>query len=585
MTSSNQDRGASDLLAGRTIAYFCAEYGITDILPIYSGGLGVLAGDIVQEAAREKLPFVAVGLFYKYGFFHQHIDCSGQNETTSQIVPAEAHLELVKDNTGETLLIEVPVHERIVYAQVWRFPLEDNSLYLLDTDHWKNSPEDRTITNQLYGGDQHKRIQQELVLAVGGLRTLRKLKIEPSLYHMNEGHSAFLALELASTYLKTNPGSDLHAALSFAKNHLIFTNHTLVPAGNDIFPHDLIRFYLGKYAFDSGLGIDKVLELGYMADKPDHLAMTMLALRMSTRANAVSKLHGEKAVDLWPDFPMESVTNGVHLPAWIAPEMQRVIQKHVPDWPNVASDAKAWKPFSKVDLKELWETHSHLKERMLDEVYARTGIRLEVEPLTVVWARRFATYKRPDLLFADVERLKKLLFSADRPIQIIVAGKAHPADTQGKQIIEHIEYLANFELKHRAVFVDDYSISLAKFLVAGADVWLNTPIFGLEASGTSGMKAASNGVIQFTTPDGWAYEVDWYGLGYPLPLEKAETEIYNLFEKKIIPTYYRRGRQGVPELWAAMMRETIQYVAPHFSSKRMVEDYIKKMYLPVLEQK
>lgn len=583
MLSFTSKKKVTELSIENPVAYFCAEYGINDTLPIYSGGLGVLAGDIVQEAAQKKMPFVAIGLFYKMGYFHQHIDIDGQEESVTQTNPAQVPMELIKDAKGETLLVEVPIQDRIVYAQIWRFPVGENSLYLLDTDHWKNNEADKWITDQLYGGGQDKRIQQEAILGIGGFRFLKAMGIEPSIYHMNEGHSAFLSLELIAKYLaKQTDNHDIEAAVNEARRHLLFTNHTLVPAGNDVFPHDMIRNYLGKFAFESGISIDTVLNLGNIAEKPGFFAMTNLALKVSRQSNAVSKLHALKAVDLWPDYKLESVTNGVHLPAWVAPELQEIWENKMPNWQNNSSSPKTWKALRSIPFDLLWNTHNVLKARMLDEVYARTGIRLDDDKLTVVWARRFATYKRPDLLFSDIERLKALLFSADKPIQVIVSGKSHPADGQGKQIIEHIDHLANYELKHRAVFVDDYSISLARLLVSGADVWLNTPIFGLEASGTSGMKASANGVVQFTTPDGWAYEVDWYGIGYTLPLDKAESEIYNLFEKKIIPSYYHRNRNDIPELWVQMMLETITNISPQFSSQRMVEDYVNKMYLPLL---
>lgn len=575
-TSSTPKRGASGLGAHDYVAYFCAEYGISDKLPIYSGGLGVLAGDIVQEAAAQKLPFVAVGLFYKKGYFHQFVDTSGQHESTTLITPAKVPLHLAVDEKGETVLIEVPVQERIVYAQIWRFNIDGTSLFLLDTDHWKNSEADRNITDQLYAGDQAKRIQQELVLAVGGYRALERLGIAPTIFHMNEGHSAFLSLELISKHMKS--GMSLEAAKAAARQQLIFTNHTLVAAGNDAFPHDMVKTLLGKYAFDSGVGIDTVISLGDAPEKPGNFSMTMLALRMSRKSNAVSKLHAKKAKDLWPDFKLEAVTNGVHLPQWVAKEWQDHWTKLMPTWKTTTSDPKMWRALNKLSDADLWGTHMELKRKLLDKVYDETGVRLEEDVLTIVWARRFATYKRPDLLFNDIEKLKELVFSSDRPIQIIVAGKSHPADQQGKDIIAHIEYLANYDLKRRAVFVDDYSITLAKYLVAGADVWLNTPIFGLEASGTSGMKAAANGAIQFTTPDGWAYEVDWYGLGYALPIHKAETHIYSLFEKKIIPTFYKHDKNGIPRLWVAMMRDTMATVSPMFSSTRMVNEYVSKMY-------
>lgn len=556
------------------IAYFCAEYGITDRLPIYSGGLGILAGDIVQEAANLGLPFIAIGLFYKQGYFHQRLDENGQQEYTQEINPLEAGLELLQE-AGDTLLIEVPINERIVFAQVWRFPVGKNFLYLLDTDHWKNTPADKAITDQLYSGGQEKRVEQELVLGVGGLRLLERLNLVPSRYHMNEGHSAFLSLELIAKYLDRS-GSNFEEAVKKAHDQLIFTNHTLVPAGNDAFPNDLIRRLLGKYAYDSKLTIERVLQLG-AAEVEGHFSMVMLAMRMATIANAVSKVHAKKAAELWPAYPLKAITNGVHLPAWVSPELQLLFEQVMPNWKQRASDLKLWNAVRNLPSKLLFETHQHLKLQLLDDVYARTGIRLDADVLTVVWARRFATYKRPDLLFSDIEALKKLLFG-NQPIQVIVAGKSHPADTQGKDIIRHIEHLANFELKHRAVFVDDYSITLSKVLVAGADIWLNTPIYGLEASGTSGMKAAANGVLQCTVPDGWAAEVDWNGRGFQLPADKTETAIYPLFSKKIIPAYYKRNRDGVPELWVSLMKESIATISPRFSSQRLLEEYTAQLY-------
>lgn len=575
--TSRAHRGAA-LPNTELIAYFCAEYGISDKLPIYSGGLGVLAGDIVQEADRQNLPFVAIGLFYQKGYFHQEVDEDGQKESPQLTDPVKVPLELAVDEKGETILIEIPVHERTVYAQIWKFDVGETPLFLLDTNHWKNSPEDRTITDQLYSGGQEKRIMQELVLALGGFRALQLFGLEPTVYHMNEGHSAFLTLELTRSLLPKFK-NDLNAAREAARKHLVYTNHTLVPAGNDVFSHDLVRTYVGRYAYEAGLGIENVISWGDAGkDKPGFFSMALLAMRGSYKSNAVSKLHGREAKRLWPDQNLHAITNGIYTPAWAAKEWQDLWNEFVPHWKQNLSDVKTWRNIHKIPNKEFWQTHQQLKRKLLDEVYNREGVQLDEDVLTVVWARRFATYKRPDLLFRDVERLKKLIFHADRPIQVIVAGKAHPADTQGKEIIDHIANMANYDLKRHAIFVDDYSINLSKYLVAGADIWLNTPIFGLEASGTSGMKAATNGVIQFTTPDGWAWEVDWYGIGYALPVEHADEKIYNLFEKKIAPTYYKRTRDGVPSLWVEMMKETMATVLPRFSATRMVNEYVETMY-------
>lgn len=562
----------------RSVAYFCAEYGISDTLPIYSGGLGVLAGDIVQEAADRQLPFTAIGLFYRKGFFHQDIDQAGQHEYTELIDPVASGLELLRDKDGETTLLEVPVADRTVFVQIWAWKLGKTvTLYLLDTDHWRNSEADRSITDQLYSGDQEKRIQQELVLALGGYRALKHLKKLPDVYHMNEGHSAFLALELVADLMASRHLTTEHARRE-AKKLLRFTNHTLVAAGNDAFPLALVKQYLGPYVADAGLSMSDVLNWGSSLDQADTFSMTMLALRMAGTSTAVSRLHAEKALALWPGFPLVPITNGVFLPAWVAPELQELYTQADPAWRTDTGNPLTWKNVRRIPHARIWEKHLALKRKMLAEVELRTGVTLDERALTIVWARRFAPYKRPDLLFSDLNRLKKFIFRSDRPIQIIVAGKAHPADEAGKEIIRRVEDLATHELQQKVVFVEDYSITLAKLLVSGADVWLNTPIFGLEASGTSGMKAAANGVVQVTMTDGWAHEVDWYGMGYALPVVGAEKAIYDLLERKVIPAYFRRTRDDVPELWVAMMQETIATVAPQYSSTRLVTDYLRELY-------
>ncbi len=586
MTLLRQQRGAAaEPTAEHPVAYFCAEYGITDTLPIYSGGLGVLAGDIVQEVGTRHYPLVAIGLFYRKGYFHQDIEFDGQHESPQPINPQAAQLSLVTDSTAETILLEVPIHERTVYVQAWKYMVGGPTgcpLYLLDTDHWKNSPEDRQITDQLYGGGMDRRIQQELVLALGGLALIRALKIEPSLFHMNEGHAAFLSLGLAAEYIAEGLSTD--EALKQAKQNLVFTNHTLVPAGNDLFPNDTVAFYLGTYAHTSGIGLERILALG-ACEQPGSFAMTQLALRMAKHSNAVSKLHAEKALEIWPEYHFESVTNGVHLPAWMAAEWQEVLHETRPDWAQDIKDANLWKAVRKLTPERIWHIHQILKVRMLDEVYARTGVQLDHDVLTVTWARRFATYKRPDMLFSDLDRLQELLFNEERPMQVLIAGKSHPADGQGKEIIAKIERLAEYQTKHRVVMVEDYSITLSRLLVSGSDVWLNTPIFGKEASGTSGMKAAANGVLQCTVPDGWAWEVDWSGLGFSLPSEDTENGLYRMLAEQVIPLYYKQDARGIPELWTQMMRETIAELAPQFSSERMVLDYHNKLYCPTISGK
>jgi starch phosphorylase len=422
-------------------------------------------------------------------------------------------------------------------------------------------------------------LDKAMILAIGGYRLLKTLDFHPEIFHMNEGHSAFLSLELVADLMREKGVTTEHARKD-AKKILRFTNHTLVTAGNDAFPHDLIRTFLGDYANQVGFSMTDILNWGNASEKPNTFSMTMLAMRMAGISTAVSRLHAEKALSLWPDHMLLPITNGVFLPGWIAPELQKLYTEFAPDWRPQAADPKAWKNIRRMPHARLWEVHLGLKRKMLAEVELRTGVALDERALTIVWARRFAAYKRPDLLFSDLDRLKKFIFRSDRPIQIIVSGKSHPADNQGKDIIKRIEALAETELQHKVVFLEDYSISLAKLLVSGADVWLNTPIFGLEASGTSGMKASANGVVQVTVSDGWAYEVDWYGMGYELPEQNAEKAIYDILEKRVIPMYFRRNHDDVPELWVAMMQETIATVGPAYSSARMVGDYIRQLYQP-----
>lgn len=559
-------------------AYFCAEYAISDTIPIYSGGLGVLAGDIMQEAADQKLPMVGIGLFYRKGYFHQRIEDDGQHEYATTIDPVANGLELIRDGNGETALLEIPIADRTVFAQIWQWKLGPTvSLYLLDTDHWRNPADDRSITDRLYSGNQERRIEQELILGVGGFRAIQYLGLKPERFHMNEGHSAFLSLELVATLMRERQISTEHAR-KVAKQHLRFTNHTLVAAGNDAFPEKLIRTQLKGYANQTGLTMHDILTWGSADSDADTFSMTMLAMRMAGISTAVSRLHAEKALTLWPSHVLTPITNGVFTPGWVASELHPIFNQYVPEWRKDTANPNAWRTARRIPHEKMWEAHMALKRRMLAEVELRTDTKLDERALTIVWARRFASYKRPDLLFMNLDRLKKFIFRSDRPIQIIVSGKSHPKDKEGKAIIEKIEELAEGELKGKVVFVEDYSLTLAHLLVAGADVWLNTPIYGLEASGTSGMKAAANGVVQLTVADGWAHEVDWYGMGYELPKNGSAEAIYRLLERKVIPTFFRRNDKDVPELWVAMMLETIATVAPAFSARRMVNQYVAELY-------
>jgi glycogen phosphorylase len=616
--------------SGPLVAYFSAEFGVTEALPIFAGGLGVLAGDHLKAASDLGLPLVGVGLLYQQGYFRQYLDQAGWQQETYLDRDFHALPLQLERRDGQPVHVSVPHPGREVQARVWRADVGRVPLYLLDTNIEENDPRDRDITAQLYGGDLELRIRQEIVLGIGGVRALARLGLEPPLCHMNEGHSAFAALERAKGFMdRLGIGFDAAAEASAAGT--IFTTHTPVAAGHDAFPPELLDRYLGDYADAIGIGRDHLLARGRTAGAGDAepFSMTILALRLSAASNGVSRLHGQvsRAMwrGLWPDVPEEEVpighvTNGVHLPSWISRDMDQLYDRYLgPRWRAEPGDQAIWKRAEAIPPEELWRTHERRRERLV--AFARKQLRdqlgrrgggeresrlaeevLDPQALTIAFARRFATYKRALLLFRDPERLSRLLNHPERPVQIIIAGKAHPRDQEGKALIRRIVELAREEpFRRRLVFLENYDLPTARYLVQGADVWLNTPRRPLEASGTSGMKAAANGVLNLSVLDGWWAEA-WdmrggrrthagWAIGAGEEYDDHEEQdrieagaLYALLESEIVPAFYDRGADRLPRRWTERMRQSIARLSPVFNTNRVVAEYTERYYLPCAER-
>ncbi len=613
---SDTDADVSDL----TVAYFSLEFGLDQSLPIYSGGLGVLAGDHLKSASDLGLPLIGVGLLYGSGYFRQALNVDGWQQ---ELYPPNdwATMPVTRELTddGSPLTVQVTMADVDVHAQVWRVRVGRVPLYLLDTDVEANDPEYRAITQSLYGGDKEMRLRQELLLGIGGARALSALGISPTVFHMNEGHSAFLALERMRS-LRADDGLELAAAHEQVAASTVFTTHTPVPAGNEVFDTALLRPYLEPIAAELGHDWASFLELGREPGQDEALfGMTPLALRTSAFANGVSALHGEVSREMWhslwpglrvSDVPIRSVTNGVHPRTWLAREMAQLIDRYAgPGLAAEPGDHSNWERARNIPLGELWRVKQRRRERLVMVARERlawqlrrrgaspTVVRqademLRPDILTIGFARRFATYKRATLLFRQPERLVNLLTDVERPVQFIFSGKAHPADSPGKELIQEIARFSQGTSAHqRLVFLEDYEMTLSRTLVAGCDVWLNAPRRPMEASGTSGMKAAINGTLNLSIPDGWwvegyAPEVGWsIGTGevYADPDEQDAIEcdaLFNLLEQEIIPMYYRRDANDLPREWAERMRASIAVLGARFNTHRMVQDYARSSYFP-----
>jgi len=605
------------------IAYFCAEYGVHNSLPNYSGGLGILAGDHLKSASDLNLPLTAVGLLYRYGYFRQDIGHDGwQKESYNDVFESELALTPVVGADGNRVTVSVHIRGREVVAQAWLARIGRISLYLLDSNMPQNSDVDRLITGHLYGGDTETRIVQEKVLGIGGVRLLRKLGIDPTVFHLNEGHSAFLTLELAREYLALFPEASFADAMNAVREKCVFTTHTPVAAGNDVFPSKILSecFSLG-YIASLKLTNDEFLALGRadQNDEAESFGMTPLAIRMTRSANGVSAKHGEVSRNLWlqmfPDLddagavPITSVTNGVHPCTWIAPAFQTLYEREIgKDWHENARDPDAWAAaVSKLPDVAIWETHSLLKNLLIAFVRERTRSKetgtqdtinerkntqnlFSPDVLTIGFARRVAAYKRWDLLFSDVNRLLKMVDDTERPVQFVFAGKAHPQDLAAKTILRElmsINHESNWQ--RRAVFIEDYDQEVARYLVQGVDVWMNVPRRPMEASGTSGMKAAMNGVLNMSILDGWWIEGfngengfslgDLTAEGIEELVDNADAEaLYSTLENEVIPTFYAMGKNGIPTAWIARMKNSIATLTPQFSSNRMVSEYLSEIY-------
>jgi starch phosphorylase len=610
---------------GCLAAYFSAEFGLTECLSIFAGGLGILAGDHLKSSSDLGVPMVGIGLLYQQGYFRQYLNEAGwQQEFYQDNDFHNLPLTLVRKADGTPVTISVEYPGRSVVAQIWLVEVGRVPLYLLDTNIPANPrPEDRDITDQLYGGDLEMRLRQEILLGIGGCRVLEALGLEPGVYHMNEGHSAFLALERVRRLMETKRLSFAEAR-ELASCSLIFTGHTPVMAGHDFFPAEMMDRYFANYVRSLGISRSEFFALGRKqpADEGENFCMTVLALRMAASSNGVSKLHGcvsrKMWQDLWPgvpedEVPITHVTNGVHFRSWISYEMNQLYDRYLgPDWREEPADQVLWKRAETIPAEELWRSHERRRERLV--AFARQKLRgqlerrgapraeievadeaLDPDVLTIGFARRFATYKRATLLLRDPERLERILNAPGRPVQIIFAGKAHPRDDAGKELIRQIIVLARRkEFRRRVVFLEEYDMAVSRALVQGVDVWLNTPLRPMEASGTSGMKAAANGALNLSTLDGW-WDEAWrqsdsrligWAIGRGETYRDSETQdqveaeaLYDLLEGDVVPSFYERGADRLPRRWIERMKASLGSLCHYYNTHRMVQDYTESFYL------
>ena len=606
-------------------AYFSAEFGLTECVPIYSGGLGILAGDHLKSASDLGVPLVGLGLLYQEGYFRQYLNPDGwQQESYPDNDFYNQPLALAREAAGNEQRIHVQIGGETVAARIWRAQVGRVPLYLLDANIPDNSPAAQSITGRLYGGDQEMRIQQEILLGVGGYRALRQLGLNPRVYHMNEGHSAFLALERIR-HAREAHQLGLAGAREATASGNVFTTHTPVPAGNDVFPPALMDKYFSGYYPQLGIDRDAVLGLGRVnpADPNEGFCMTVLAIRLSAYTNGVSRLHGQVSrrmwAGIWPNLPSEQapighVTNGIHVPSWISRDMAELLQRYLgPRWEEDPADHRVWDRVTQIPDVELWRTHQRRRERLVafargrlsDQLRRRGAVPQEIErarevldseALTIGFARRFATYKRATLLFRDPERLARILGDPDRPVQVIFAGKAHPRDDAGKDLIRALVHHSREErFRLHLLFLEDYDMTVARYLAQGVDLWLNTPRRLLEASGTSGMKVTPNGGLNLSILDGWwdeahrpdtgwaigareSYESDEYG-------DAVEANaLYDILEQEVVPLFYDRTHERVPARWLARVKESMRLMCPVFNTNRMVHGYVTDSYLPALHR-
>jgi len=613
--------GHAGVLRPRPVAYFSAEFGLHESLPIYSGGLGVLAGDHIKSASDLDIPLVGIGLFYGQGYFLQRLNQSGwQCEEYLQTDVNQLPMQPAIGQNGEPVVVEIQTRGSAIRAKVWRLKVGRCDLLLLDSNVAGNAPEDLETTSRLYGGDARTRIRQELLLGVGGFRALKAMGISPGVLHLNEGHSGFAVFEAIRNRMQEE-GIDFNTAASQIPREVLFTTHTPVPAGHDRFNQDLIEEHLGPLRDQLGISHDNLMGFGreYPTDHGEQFCMTVLGLKLSRRVNAVSSLHGEVSRAMWkclypgkPEdaVPIGHITNGVHVPSWLAPQMGRLYDRHLGvGWQNHSGTAKTWEAIESVDDGELWETHLSLKSQMLEfvrrrareqaerrkepqEILSKLGKVLSPDALTIGFARRFATYKRANLVLADIQRLAAMVNDPKRPVQFVFAGKAHPHDEPGKRVLQQIaEMMRNPKFADKFVFVEDYDINVGRHLVQGVDVWLNNPRRPLEASGTSGQKVVLNGGLNLSVLDGWwaeAYDgLNGFAIGggrthsnFDIHDTRDGEDLYRVLRDELIPLYYSRDRDGLPRGWIRRMKRTIRTLGWRFNADRMVMDYTLKGYIP-----
>ncbi len=600
------------------VAYFSMEFAIHNSLRTYAGGLGILAGDICKEASDLGVPLVGISLMYPQGYFHQHISADGwQVETDEQLIFDEAPINPVIIDQGSKLVVRIQLGDRPLSVAVWEVRVGRTMVYLLDTDVQGNLPEDRQLSSRLYTADREQRIAQEIVLGVAGVRILRALGVRPSLWHANEGHTAFMMLERVREHVEA--GVAFEEAARHVRASTVFTTHTPVSAGTEVFPIELVEKYLHSWWESLGISRAELLNLAQCSSSADQgFNMTVLGLRLSDHRSAVSQLHGTLArcmwAQLWPDVaedkvPIGHVTNGIHVPTWLAPELGFLYDAYLGEgWLERHDEAALWAKVFDIPDNELWDVRRFLKRKLIAAMLERAqkswrngdlsaeqlvmmGTLLDVEVLTIGFARRFAAYKRAAMVFEDIERLERIVTDPVHPVQIVFAGKAHPADFEAKYLTQKVYSLAkDHRFQGRISFVEDYDMHLAHYLTQGVDLWLNTPVPVAEACGTSGMKAALNGVPHLSVPGGWWYEGynghnGWMIADHPSESlqDKSTTEamaLYELLEEKVVPLYYQRDRRGIPHGWIQLVKEAIRSIVPAFCARRMVKEYTAQMYMP-----
>jgi glycogen phosphorylase len=610
-------------IAGKSIAYFSAEFALHQSLPIYAGGLGVLAGDHCKEASDLGVPLIGVGFMYPQGYFHQNLTTDGwQQEVYEQLDWANAPIEPAITPEGKPCIVAVPLGNRTVLVQVWRVRAGRVKLYLLDTNVEENAPWDRELSARLYGGDRETRVQQEIILGIGGVRVLKQMGSDPAVYHLNEGHAAFVVLQRIRDLCEK--GWAFEAAMDEVRRTTVFTTHTPVAAGHDAFPFHLVETHLAGAWGDLGGYRERFLSLGHYDNGGGPMFnMTALALRTSGAVNGVSKLHGDVTKDMWQSIwpgtpyeklPINFITNGVHAPTWMSSEMGSLLERHLgPDWLEHHDDPALADRVMAIPDEELWAARQALRSFLFGFIRERArtrwtrsevnaiqivaaGTLLDQNTLTIGFARRFTGYKRPELIFTDAERLARILNAPGRPVQLVFAGKAHPADEVGKHHLQRIYKRALDPMfGGRVAFVEGYDLHVAHFLVQGCDVWMNNPRKPLEASGTSGMKAAINGTPHLSIGDGWWAEGftgknGWLIEGHADPHDHGAQDwadvqsLYHVIENELVPAFYDRDANGIPRRWLQVVKESIRTVLPQFSTRRMVKEYVQKVYLPALRQ-